>query len=91
MDIINAAGMDETYSSYVDDECLDIHDYDDDTDHETDEDIDDDTDDGGRGNRRPFLGAAVHVPSFPSSPHPARGVRTTFGIWVPSGRGNGRG
>ena len=43
---------------YVDDECFDIHDYDDDTDHDTDDDTDDatngntddDTDDGGRGN-----------------------------------------
>ena len=55
--------MDETYGTYVDDECFDIHDYDDDTDHDTDDDIDDDTDDdtnddadddadddGGRGN-----------------------------------------
>ena len=33
--------MDETYGTYVDDECFDIHDYD---------DTDDDTDDGGRGN-----------------------------------------
>merc|ERR1712014_41011 len=44
--------------TYVDDECFDIHDYDDDTDHDTDDDInddtDDDTDDGGRGNRRPL-------------------------------------
>ena len=54
--------MDETYGTYVDDECFDIHDYDDDTDHDTDDDADDDTDDdandaadddtddGGRGN-----------------------------------------
>ena len=53
--------MDETYGTYVDDECFDIHDYDDDTDHDTDDDTDDDTndddddddddtDDGGRGN-----------------------------------------
>ena len=45
--------MDETYSTYVDDECFDIHDYDD-TDHDTDDDTDDgtddDTDDRGRGN-----------------------------------------
>ena len=37
--------MDETYGTYVDDECFDIHDYDD-----ADHDTDDDTDDGGRGN-----------------------------------------
>ena len=54
--------MDETYGTYVDDECFDIHDYDDDTDHDTDDDTDDNTDDdtnddadddaddGGRGN-----------------------------------------
>ena len=56
--------MDETYGTYVDDECFDIHDYDDDddTDHDADDDTDDgpdddtnddaddDTDDGGRGN-----------------------------------------
>ena len=53
--------MNETYGTYVDDECFDIHDYDDDTDHDTDDDtdgdadddtnhdIDDDTDDDGRG------------------------------------------
>ena len=29
--------MDETFGTYVDDECLGIHDYDDDTDHETDD------------------------------------------------------
>ena len=65
--------MDETYGTYVDDECFDIHDYDDDdTDHDTDDDTDDDADDatnddadddaddGGRGNRRPLLGGAVH-------------------------------
>ena len=58
--------MDETYGTYVDDDCFDIHDYDDDTDHDTDDDAendaddgtnddtDDDTDDGGRGNLNPI-------------------------------------
>ena len=59
--------MDETYGTYVDDECFDIHDYDDNTDHDTgddtdddtdddtnDDDTDDDTDDGGRGNLYPI-------------------------------------
>ena len=58
--------MDETYGTYVNDECFDIHDTDDDTDHDTDDGTDDDTDDdtydatdddaddGGRGNRRPL-------------------------------------
>ena len=36
--------MDETYGTYVDDACSDIHDYDD-TDHDTDDAVDDDTDD----------------------------------------------
>ena len=36
--------MDETYSTYVDDECFDIHDYDGDPEHDTDDDTDDDTD-----------------------------------------------
>ena len=36
--------MEETYGTYVDDECYDIHDYGDDTDHDTDDDTDDDTD-----------------------------------------------
>ena len=72
MDIVNAAGMDETYGTYVDDECLDLHDYDDDTDHDTDDDTDDDTGDdtnadtdgdtdGGRGNRRPLPGGADFI------------------------------
>ena len=72
LDIINAAGMDETYGTYVDDDCFDIHDCDDgtdddtddntddDTDDDTNDDTDDDTDDGGRGNRRPPPGGAVH-------------------------------
>ena len=69
LDTINAADMDETYGTYVD-ECFDIHDYDHDTDHDTDDDTDadteddtnddtdDDTGDGGRGNRRPLPGGA---------------------------------
>ena len=73
LDIINAAGMDETYGAYVDDECFDIHGYDDDTDLDTDDDADDDTaddtnddtdddtDDGGRGNRSPLLGGAGFI------------------------------
>ena len=66
MDIIHAAGTDETYGPYVDDECFDIHDYADGTDHDTDDDTDEDTDDdtdydadddaddGGRGNLYPI-------------------------------------
>ena len=63
--------MDETYGTYVDDECFDIHDYDDDTDGDTDDDANDDTDDDadddaddvGRGNRRLVPGGAVHFPT----------------------------
>ena len=36
--------MDETYGTYVDDECFNIHGDDDDTDHDTDDDTDDDAD-----------------------------------------------
>ena len=59
MDIVNAAGMDKNYGTYVDDECFNIHHlHDDDTDYDTDDDTnddtDDDTDDGGHGNRRPL-------------------------------------
>ena len=65
--------MDETYGTQVDDECCDIQDQDadtghdthddtdDDTDHDTNDDTDDDTDDGGRGNRSPLAGGAVHL------------------------------
>ena len=54
--------MDEAYGTYVDDECSNIHDYDDgtdddtdddtgdDTDDDTNDDTDDDIDDGGRGS-----------------------------------------
>ena len=35
--------MDETYGTYVDDACLNIHDYDDDTEDDTDDDTDDDS------------------------------------------------
>ena len=69
--------MDETYGTYVDDECFNIHDLDDDTDDDADDDTDDDTeddtndgtnndtddgaDDGGRGNRRPLPGGAEFI------------------------------
>ena len=67
LDIINAAGMDEISGTYAaDDVCFEIYDCDD-TDDDTDDDdddanddTDDDTDDGGRGNRRPLPGRAVH-------------------------------
>ena len=77
LDTINAVGMDETYGTYVDDECFDIHDYDDDTDHDTDDDIDDDVDDntnddpdddaddGGRWAREPKTGPGRSRTLFP--------------------------
>ena len=37
--------MDESYGTYVDDECFDNHDYDVDDDDDTDDDTDDNTDD----------------------------------------------
>ena len=43
VDINNAAGMVETYGTYVDAECWGIHDYHNDTDLDTDNDTDDDT------------------------------------------------
>ena len=74
LDIVNAASMDATYCTYVDDACFDMfyiqdyggdtdHDPDDDTDNDTDDettndDTDDDTDDGGRGKLRRLLGGA---------------------------------
>ena len=50
--------MDETYGTYVVDECFDVHDYDEDTDDDagddtddgTNDDANDGTDDGGRGH-----------------------------------------
>ena len=38
LDITNAAGMDETYGTYVDDGCFDNHDYDEDNDDDDDDD-----------------------------------------------------
>ena len=85
--------MDETYGTYVDDECFDIHDYDDDdTDHDTDDDTndgtDDDTDDGGRGNRRPLPGGAVHFLSPPWSPRAYKFLG--FGSRLGEGKGEGK-
>ena len=45
---------------------------------DTNDDTDDDTDDGGRGNRRPLPGGAVHFSSPPSGPPACGGVRTNF-------------
>ena len=61
------------------------NDTDDDTDDDTNEDTDDDTDDGGRGNRRPLPAGAVHFSPPPQVPP------QISGIWIPFGRGKGRG
>ena len=45
VDIVVAAGMNETYATYVDGECYDKHFDDDVTDDDTDDDTDNDTDD----------------------------------------------
>ena len=55
--------MDETYGTYVDDECFDIHDYGDDTDHDTD---DDDTEDDGDTDHA----ALICVPFRPPAQQP---------------------
>ena len=90
--------MDETYGTYVDDECCDIHDYDDDTDPDTDDDTDDDTDedtnddtdddtdDGGRGNRRPFRVACqrnLHARAPAWAGLPAKSPCTRAGMGIP--------
>ena len=45
MDITNADCIDETYGTYIDDDCFVTHDYDSDIDDDTGNDTDDDTDD----------------------------------------------
>ena len=45
MDIIRAAGMDETCGTYAGDACVKFMNFVDDTHHDADDDIDDDTDD----------------------------------------------
>ena len=45
VDVVHITDMYEAYVTYVDDEYLDNHDYDDDTDDDTDNDAGDDTDD----------------------------------------------
>ena len=40
--VVNAAGLDETYATYLDDKWCDIHDHDDDIDHGSYDDADDD-------------------------------------------------
>ena len=54
VNITAVAGMDEAYGIYVDDECLDIHGYDDDADDDTDDDTEDDP--PPRLPRRTWLG-----------------------------------
>ena len=82
--------MDETYGTYVDDECFDNHDYNDDTDHDTDDDTDDeinddpnydtddDTDDEGRGTGISYLFRS----SVPRNRYNIQVPRRRY-LWVP--------
>ena len=95
--------MDETYGTYVDDESFGIHDYHDDTGHDTDDDADDDTDDdinvdtdddtddGGRGNRRPLPGGAVHFSSPLVAPRGGGAAYKFLGFGSRLGEGKGEG
>ena len=51
--------MDGSYGTYVDDEYVDNHDYDDDTDGDTDDDIDDDTDDDNDHKKDSYTAASA--------------------------------
>ena len=54
------------------------------------DDTDDDADDGGRGNRRPVPGGAVHFPA-PRAPPLGEGVRTNFqDLDAVEGKGEGK-
>ena len=79
--------MCESYGTYVNDEYVDNHDYDDDDDDDTDDDTDDETDDGWRANRD----RSWEEPYTFTPPHRGRGCVQISGIWIPSGRGKGRG
>ena len=76
---------------YVDDECFDIHDYDDDTDDDTNDDTDDDTDDGGRGNQEIPVPAGGYEGRFQGNSRTGRRVREfrwkfTFRAWRQASR-----
>ena len=62
--------MDETYGTYVDDECFNIQDY------------DDDTDDVGRGNQRRFLGGAVQFTCGNKVTQGSKGYPCDLMIWA---------
>ena len=64
--------MDESYDTYVDDEYVDNHDYDDDTDGDTDDDIDDDTDDDNDQKKDSYTaaGAAPDAGAAPTHTRP---------------------
>ena len=73
---INADGMDETYGTYVDDECFDIHDYDDDTDDDTDDDNDHKKDSYTAAGAAPDAGA---LQDFFGGEASKAGPRAVFG------------
>ena len=66
--------MDETYGVYVDDECFDQHDYDDDdTDDDTDDNTDDDHDvdtDDDNDHKKDSYTAAGAAPDAGAAPGP---------------------
>ena len=86
--------MDETYGTYVDDECFDNHDYNDDTDHDTDDDTDDeidddpnyDTDEGGRGTGISYKFRREWFRNWYIIQVPQRVVRNLYIIQVPRRR-----
>lgn len=69
VDLDHIAGMDESHNSYVDDEHVDNHDYDD-TDADIDNDIDDDNDD--KKDRYIAAGVALDVGAAPTLTRPAQ-------------------
>ena len=74
--------MNNDYEIYYDTDD-DDNDTDEGTDDDANDDTDDDTDDGGRGDRRPLQGGAVHFLSPPWSaprPVPPRLARSPGGV-----------
>ena len=69
---MNAASMDETYGTYVDD---DTDHSGDDTDDDTNGDTDDDADDGGRGNLYTIKAQGSRLKVRPRSKLKVQGAR----------------